>query len=201
MSATTLFIIRPVTTILLMSGLLVFGMLGYLTLPVSDLPPVEYPTITVSAALPGANPDTMASTVATPLERQFSTIAGVETMYSNSYLGRTNITLQFVLERNIDAAAQDVQAAISQAARSLPPDMPAPPAYNKVNPADQPVLFMSLKSATHPAVGGGRIRADDARAAVLHGQRCRAGHDLRIAEIRRSHPGGSEQAGGARHRH
>jgi HAE1 family hydrophobic/amphiphilic exporter-1 len=150
MSATTLFILRPVTTILLMSGLLIFGMLGYLTLPVSDLPPVEYPTITVSAVLPGANPDTMASTVATPLERQFSTIAGLETMYSNSYLGRTNITLQFVLERNIDAAAQDVQAAISQAARSLPPDMPSPPSYNKVNPADQPILYMSLKSATLP---------------------------------------------------
>ncbi|MCW5981684.1 MAG: efflux RND transporter permease subunit [Bryobacteraceae bacterium] len=150
MSFTTLFILRPVTTILLMSGLLIFGLLGYITLPVSDLPPVEYPTITVSAALPGANPDTMAATVATPLERQFSTIAGLETMYSNSYLGRTSITLQFVLERNIDAAAQDVQAAISQAARSLPPDMPAPPSYNKVNPADQPVLYMTLKSPTMP---------------------------------------------------
>ena len=150
MSITTLFIERPVATVLLMSALLIFGLLGYLTLPVSDLPPVEYPTITVTAALPGANPDTMASTVATPLERQFSTIAGLETMYSQSSLGRTSITLQFVLERDIDAAAQDVQAAISQAARSLPPDMPAPPSYAKVNPADQPVLYMTLKSPTLP---------------------------------------------------
>ncbi len=147
---TTLFILRPVTTILLMSALLIFGTLGYITLPVSDLPPVEYPTITVSASLPGANPDTMAATVATPLERQFSTISGLETMYSTSSLGRTSITLQFVLERSIDAAAQDVQAAISQAARSLPPNMPAPPSYNKVNPADQPVLYMTLKSDTLP---------------------------------------------------
>ncbi len=147
---TTFFIIRPVTTILLMAAVFTFGMLGYFKLPVSDLPPVEYPTISVTAALPGANPDTMASTVATPLERQFSSIAGVETMYSTSSLGRTSITIQFVLERNIDAAAQDVQAAISQAARSLPPNMPAPPSYNKVNPGDQPILFMTLRSETLP---------------------------------------------------
>jgi HAE1 family hydrophobic/amphiphilic exporter-1 len=147
---TAFFIHRPVATTLLMSALLVFGLLSYFALPVSDLPPVEYPTISVSASLPGANPDTMAATVATPLERQFSTIAGIETMYSTSSLGRTSITLQFVLERDIDAAAQDVQAAISQTARSLPPNMPAPPSYSKVNPDDQPVLYLTLKSATLP---------------------------------------------------
>jgi HAE1 family hydrophobic/amphiphilic exporter-1 len=142
------FIRRPVATTLLMGGILAFGIFGYRSLPVSDLPPVEYPTISVSAGLPGASPDTMASTVATPLERQFSTIEGIEMMSSTSSLGRTNITLQFVLERDIDRAAQDVSAAISRAARSLPPSMPAPPSYNKVNPADQPILYMGLRSKT-----------------------------------------------------
>jgi HAE1 family hydrophobic/amphiphilic exporter-1 len=142
------FIRRPVATTLLMSGILAFGIFGYRSLPVSDLPPVEYPTISVSAGLPGASPDTMASTVATPLERQFSTIEGIEMMSSTSSLGRTNITLQFVLERDIDSAAQDVSAAISRAARSLPPSMPSPPSYNKVNPADQPILYMGLRSRT-----------------------------------------------------
>jgi len=148
MSFTDFFIRRPVATTLLMAAILIFGLFGYRSLPVSDLPPVEYPTISVSAALPGASPETMASTVATPLERQFSTIAGIDNMSSSSSLGSTNITLQFVLERDIDAAAQDVMAAISQASRSLPPDMPSPPSYNKVNPADQPVLYMSLRSDT-----------------------------------------------------
>jgi len=145
---TDFFIGRPVTTTLLMAGLLTFGLLGYFALPVSDLPPVEYPTIMVSAGLPGANAETMASTVATPLERQFSTIAGIESMSSSSSLGRTSITLQFALERDIDAAAQDVQAAISQTARSLPPNMPTPPSYSKVNPGDQPVLYLALRSPT-----------------------------------------------------
>jgi HAE1 family hydrophobic/amphiphilic exporter-1 len=142
------FIRRPVATTLLMAALLIFGLFAYTTLPVSDLPPVEYPTISVSAALPGASPETMASTVATPLERQFSTIAGIDNMSSTSALGRTSITLQFVLERNIDAAAQDVQAAISRALRSLPQDLPAPPSYQKVNPADSPILYMILRSKT-----------------------------------------------------
>jgi len=146
MKFTDLFIQRPVATTLLMVALLVFGIFGYTTLPVSDLPAVEYPTISVEAALPGASPETMASTVAMPLERQFSTIAGIDNMSSTSSLGRTSVTLQFVLERDIDAAAQDVQAAISRAARSLPVSMPAPPSYRKVNPGDQPILFMSLRS-------------------------------------------------------
>ncbi|MDX2153000.1 MAG: efflux RND transporter permease subunit [Bryobacteraceae bacterium] len=151
MNFTDFFIRRPVATTLLMAALLVFGLFAYTTLPVSDLPPVEYPTISVSAGLPGASPETMAATVATPLERQFSTIAGIDNMSSTSALGRTTVTLQFELERDIDAAAQDVQAAISRALRSLPQDLPAPPSYNKVNPADQPILYMALNSDTLPA--------------------------------------------------
>jgi HAE1 family hydrophobic/amphiphilic exporter-1 len=137
-------------TTLVMSGILLFGLLGYRYLPVSDLPNVDYPTILVQASLPGASPETMASAVATPLERQFTTIAGVDSMSSVSALGLTQITIQFTLSRNIDAAAQDIQAAIGKAARQLPPNMPTPPTYNKVNPADQPILFMALTSDTLP---------------------------------------------------
>jgi HAE1 family hydrophobic/amphiphilic exporter-1 len=146
MNLTAFFIRRAVATTLLMAGILIFGLLAYFSLPVSDLPEVEYPTIQVSASLPGANPDTMASAVATPLEKQFATIAGVELMTSSSSAGSTNITLQFDLERNIDAAAQDVQAAISRAGGSLPPDMPSPPSFQKVNPAEQPILYMVVRS-------------------------------------------------------
>src|SRR5277367_5813595 len=148
MRITDFFIRRKVTTTLLMAAILVFGILSYLGLPVSDLPTVEYPTIQVQAALPGANPDTMASSVATPLEKEFSTIAGIDSMSSTSSLGATSITLQFDLSRNIDAAAQDVQAAISRAGGSLPTNMPTPPSYSKVNPAAQPILYMSCKSTT-----------------------------------------------------
>jgi hydrophobic/amphiphilic exporter-1 (mainly G- bacteria), HAE1 family len=148
MSITDFFIRRKVTTTLLMAAILVFGVLSYMGLPVSDLPTVEYPTIQVQASLPGANPDTMASSVATPLEKEFSTIAGIDSMSSSSGLGSTNITLQFDLSRSIDAAAQDVQAAISRAGGSLPTNMPAPPSYSKVNPAARPILYMSCKSKT-----------------------------------------------------
>src|SRR6478672_9959366 len=127
MRFTDLFIRRAITTTLLMVGILVFGLLSYVTLPVSNLPAVDYPTIQVSASLPGANPDTMAAAVATPLEKQFSSIPGVTQITSTSGLGSTSITLQFVLDRSIDAAAQDVQTAISRATRQLPPGMPAPP--------------------------------------------------------------------------
>jgi HAE1 family hydrophobic/amphiphilic exporter-1 len=144
------FIRRPVMTTLVMLAILLFGILGYRSLAVSDLPNVDYPTILVTAGLPGANPDTMASAVATPLEKQFSTIAGIDSMTSTSSLGGTQITLQFDLSRNIDGAAQDVQAAIARAAPQLPPTMPTPPTYNKVNPADQPVLYMALGSQTLP---------------------------------------------------
>jgi len=144
------FIRRPVMTTLVMSAILLFGIMGYRLLPVSDLPNVDFPTISVSASLPGASPETMASAVATPLERQFSTIAGLDTMTSSSLQGSTQITLQFVLSRQIDAAAQDVQAAIARAARQLPPNMPTPPSYQKVNPADQPILYLALTGSTLP---------------------------------------------------
>ena len=148
MNITEIFIKRPVMTALLMIGIVLFGVAGYLALPVSELPNVDFPTIQVQAALPGASPETMASTVATPLERQFATIAGIDSMTSSSLMGSTNITIQFVLERNIDAAAQDVQSAIAAAARKLPPGMPTPPTIQKVNPADQPILFMVLSSSS-----------------------------------------------------
>jgi HAE1 family hydrophobic/amphiphilic exporter-1 len=148
MRPTDFFIRRAVTTTLLMVAVAVFGILSYITLPVSDLPAVEYPTINVSASLPGANPDIMASSVATPLEKEFSNIAGIDSMSSSSSLGSTSITLQFDLNRSIDAAAQDVQAAISRAGGQLPTNMPAPPSYSKVNPASQPVLYMSCSSDT-----------------------------------------------------
>ena len=150
MNIAELFIRRPVATTLVMAAILVFGLFAYAQLPVSDLPNVDFPTIQVTANLPGANPDTMAAAVATPLERQFSTIAGLDSMTSVNAQGLSNITLQFNLARDIDAAAQDVQAAIAKAARQLPPDMPAPPSYQKVNPADQPVLFLALSSSTLP---------------------------------------------------
>ncbi len=137
-------------TTLVMLGILLFGILAYRQLPVSDLPNVDFPTIQVSASLPGANPDTMAASVATPLEQQFSTIAGLDSMNSTSSLGSTSITLQFNLSRNIDAAAQDVQAAISSALRKLPNDMPSPPSLRKVNPADSPIIYLALTSPTLP---------------------------------------------------
>jgi HAE1 family hydrophobic/amphiphilic exporter-1 len=133
-----LFIRRPITTILVMAAIVVFGLIGYRALPVSDLPTVDYPTISVNASLPGANPETMASSVATPLERQFSGIAGIDSINSTSSQGSTSITLQFNLIRNIDAAAQDVQTAISAALPQLPPGLPTPPSLRKVNPADSP---------------------------------------------------------------
>src|SRR3954451_15402708 len=148
MRFTDLFIRRAITTTLLMVGILVFGVLSYVTLPVSNLPAVDYPTIQVFASLPGANPDTMASSVATPLEAQFSTIAGINSMSSSSSLGSTFITLQFDLNRNIDAAGQDGQAAISRAQGNVPTNMPAPPSYSKVNPAEQPILFIAVTSNT-----------------------------------------------------
>src|ERR1700686_2034091 len=150
MSIPELFIRRPIATGLVMLGILLVGVAGYRALPVSDLPNVDYPTIQVQVNLPGANPDTMAAAVALPLEKQFSTIAGLDSMSSRNFLGKTNITLQFVLSRNIDGAAQDVQAAITQASRNLPQNLPAPPAFSKVNPADFPVLFLALSSPTLP---------------------------------------------------
>ncbi|HEV2422856.1 MAG TPA: efflux RND transporter permease subunit [Candidatus Acidoferrales bacterium] len=144
------FIKRPVMTCLVMGAVLIFGVVAYRNLAVSDLPNVDFPSITVSANLSGASPETMASSIATPLEKQFTTIPGLDSMNSTSALGSTQITLQFDLSRNIDGAAQDVQAAITAAANQLPPNMPTPPTFRKVNPADQPVLFLGATSPTLP---------------------------------------------------
>ncbi len=150
MNFSDVFIRRPVATTLIMLAILLFGVVAYRSLPISDLPNVDFPTIRVDAGLPGASPETMAASVATPLERQFSTIAGLDSMTSSSALGSTSITLQFNLSRDLDAAAQDVQAAIAAAGRQLPPNMPTPPTYRKVNPADSPILYLSLASTTLP---------------------------------------------------
>jgi HAE1 family hydrophobic/amphiphilic exporter-1 len=150
MHFTELFIRRPVMTTLVMLAILIFGAMSYRYLPVSDLPNVDFPTILVTVNLPGASPETMASAVATPLERQFSTIAGLDSMSSTNALGISQITLQFSLNRNLDAAAQDVQSAIAKAGKQLPPDLPNPPVYQKVNPADQPILYLALYSDTLP---------------------------------------------------
>ena len=150
MNLSELFIRRPVTTTLIMLGIVVFGVMAYRLLPVSDLPNIDFPTIQVTAGLPGASPETMASAVALPLEKQFATIAGVTSINSASNPDSTSITIQFDLSRNIDAAAQDVQAMIAKAARQLPAQMPAPPSLQKVNPADQPVLMLGLNSPILP---------------------------------------------------
>jgi len=150
MNLSGLFIKRPVTTTLVMLGIIVFGAMAYRQLPVSDLPTIDFPTINVNAGLPGASPETMASAVALPLEKQFASIAGLNSINSTSSLGRSNIVLQFDLSRNIDAAAQDVQSMIARAQRQLPPQMPAPPSFQKVNPGDQPVMMLVLRSATMP---------------------------------------------------
>jgi hydrophobic/amphiphilic exporter-1 (mainly G- bacteria), HAE1 family len=150
MNVAEVFIRRPVATCLLVLSILIFGVMGYRLLPVSDLPMVDFPTIQVNAGLPGASPETMAASVATPLEKQFSTIAGVTSISSTNTLGSTQITLQFDLSRSIDGAAQDVQSMIARAQRQLPPGMPAPPSFQKVNPADSPIMFLTLSSATLP---------------------------------------------------
>ncbi len=150
MNVSEVFIRRPVTTTLLQIAIILFGVMGYMVLPVSDLPPVDFPTINVSASLPGADPETMASAVATPLERSFATVSGISSINSTSTMGSTNITIQFDLDRDIDAAAQDVQVAIARTGRQLPPDMPSPPTFRKSNPADFPILFLTLSSETLP---------------------------------------------------
>ncbi|MGH9572052.1 MAG: efflux RND transporter permease subunit [Candidatus Acidiferrales bacterium] len=150
MNLSEIFIRRPVMTALLMFAILLFGILGYRDLAVSDLPNVDFPTIQVSAGLPGASPDTMASSVATPLEKQFTTIAGLDSMTSTSSLGNVQITLQFDLSRNLDSAALDVQTAISAASKQLPANMPSPPTFRKVNPADQAIFALAVTSPTLP---------------------------------------------------
>ncbi len=150
MNLSEIFVRRPVMTVLVMAGILIFGIVAFRLLPVSQLPSIDYPTIQVTAELPGASPETMASAVATVLEKQFSTIAGIDSMNSVSGQGTTSITIQFSLDRDIDAAAQDVNSAIAATARLLPPAMPTPPSFRKVNPADFPVFFLALTSETMP---------------------------------------------------
>ncbi len=145
------FIRRPIATSLLMAAIALFGAVAYRSLPVSDLPNVDFPTLLVTAQLPGASPQTMGASVATPLENQFSTIAGLESMTSVNSLGSTQVTLEFNLDRNLDGAAVDVQGAITQASRLLPQGMPTPPTFTKVNPADQPILYLVIWSKTLPA--------------------------------------------------
>src|SRR3954465_483330 len=162
MSISTPFIRRPVGTSLLSVAVLLAGALAYTKLPVAPLPEVEFPTISVGASLPGASPETMASAVATPLERQFGRIAGVTQMTSSSGLGQTGITLQFDLNRNIDAAGRDVQAAINAARGQLPANLPSNPNWRKVNPADAPILILSVTSDTYDVA-----RMYDAAATIL----------------------------------
>ena len=150
MQLSELCIRRPVMTTLLMVAFVIFGVIAYRVLPVSELPSVDFPTLSVTASLPGASPEIMAAAVATPLEAQFSSISGLDNMSSQSARGATSITLQFSLERNIDSAAQDVQAAIAAAQRNLPPDMPTPPSFRKVNPADSPIFYLAMHSSVLP---------------------------------------------------
>ena len=187
MSLSELCIRRPVMTTLLMLSFIVFGVFGYSKLPVSALPRVDFPTITVSANLPGAGPETMAASVAAPLERAFATIPGITTMTSRSANGSTNITMQFDLDRNIDGAALDIQSQISATLRKLPPQLPAPPSFRKVNPADSPILFLTLASATLPL-----STVDDYAEQIFAQQisqisRRRPGPDIWPTEVCRAH--------------
>src|ERR1700689_3432618 len=146
MNIAELFIRRPVMTTLSSLAIMLFGLMAYRYLPVNNLPNVDFPTIVVSASLPGASPETMASSVATPPEKEFSPIPGLDSMTSTNIQGSTDVTLQFSLTRNIDAAAQDVQAAIAETQSQRPQRMPSPPSYRKVNPADQPIIYLGLGS-------------------------------------------------------
>ncbi|WP_037392330.1 efflux RND transporter permease subunit, partial [Sinorhizobium fredii] len=150
MSISEFCIRRPVATLLMSLALVFAGLFAYAALPVAALPRTEFPVINVSATLPGGSPETMATSVATPLIKQFNTIAGIDSISTNNSLGSTSISIQFALDRDIDAAAADVQAAITRTLRSLPQDMPSPPSFRKVNPADAPVLLLALKSDTVP---------------------------------------------------
>src|SRR5437870_7411678 len=150
MNVSRIFIARPIATSLIMLGIATFGVIAYRVLPVSDLPNVDFPTLNVGAGLPGGDPGTMASAVASPLERQFTTIAGLDEMTSSSSTGSTNVTLQFDMSRDVDSAAVDVQTAIAAVMPLLPAGMPAPPSCRKFNPADQPIIFLGLTSDVVP---------------------------------------------------
>ena len=170
------FIQRPVATSLLMAAIGFVGLVAFPFLPVAPLPQVDFPTIQVNATLQGASAETMAASVAAPLERQFGQIPGVTQLTSMSALNATSITIQFDLNRNIDSAAQDVQAAITVAGRTLPQQMSTPPSYKKVNPADSPIMILSAQSDTLPLTYRRRLRRQFSRPADFPGPRCRPGH-------------------------
>ena len=198
MTLSELCIRRPVMTTLITASIIAFGIFGFRLLPVSALPRVDFPTIAVTATLPGASADTMAASVAGIIERQLSTIAGISSMSSSSSQGTSVITIQFDLNRNIDAAALDVQTALTIAQRRLPIEMTIPPSFRKVNPADFPVLFVVARFGDAAAVGGQRIWRHHHRADAVANSRRGAGADLRHAEIRHPRPGRSGSRRGAR---
>ena len=201
MNFSEIFIRRPIATSLLMLAIALFGVVSYRALPVADLPTVDFPTLSVSASLPGADPATMASAVATPLERQFTGISGLDSMTSVSSLGSTSISLQFDLNRNIDGAAVDVVTAINAGTPLLPPGMPSPPSFHKSNPSDIPIVFMGVTSATLPMWVLDDYAETLVAPANLHHQRRGAGERIGSAKIFRPRAGGSEQAVGAPDRH
>ena len=186
--------IRPIATSLVMAALVLVGIAAYPLLPVAPLPRVDFPTIVVTGQLPGASPETMAATVAQPLETQFAQIPGVAQMTSVSVLGSTAITVQFDLDRNIDGAAGDIQAAINAASGQLPKNLPGPPTYRKVNPSDAPIMILAAQSDALPLTDGRRLRRKRAVAADLADRRRGAGADRRPAEARRAGAGRSRQA-------
>ena len=190
---------RPVMTTLLMASLLLAGFFGYRQLPIAAIPRIEVPTITVTVQYPGASPDTMAVSVAAPLERQFATIAGITSITSLSTEGNTQITLEFDLNRNIDAAALDVQSAISVAAARLPEDLPTPPAYRKVNPADTPGHLPGADLRHGAVAGDQRVRRQGDEPAALDAAGRRAGQHPGRAEAGRAHQVRPRRAGHARH--
>ena len=189
---------RPVMTILLMASLALAGFFGYRQLPIAAIPRIDVPTITVTAELPGASPDTMAVSVAAPLERQFATIAGITNITSSSTQGITSITLEFDLNRNIDAAALDVQSAISVANARLPEELLAPPSYRKVNPADSPVIFLALTSETARSQEINEFADKVMSPSALHAAGRCPGQYQRRTEARCAHPLRSRRLGGAR---
>ncbi len=182
------FIKRPVATTLLMAAITLAGGIAFFFLPVAPLPQVEFPTISASASLPGASPETMASSVATPLERQFGRIAGVTEMTSTSRMGSASVTLQFDLSRNIDAAGRDVQAAINAARSQLPAALPYNPTYRKMNPANAPIMILALTSDTYAVHLGNLLRQDRVRCVIFLGDVVGVGgqrqnHDWRVSRI------------------
>ena len=189
------FIRYPIGTSLLMAGILFVGLVAYPLLPVAPLPQVDFPTIQITATLPGASPETMASSVAQPLERQFAQIPGIAQMTSTSYLGTAAVTIQFDLNRSIDGAANDVQGAINAASGQLPKNLPSPPTYRKVNPADSPILLLSATSDSLPLTTVERRGRRPARAADQPDFRRRAGHHRRPAEAVDPRPGRSGETG------